>query len=142
MNILLIEDEGDWLTVFQTGLEQKNHTVTGVANLLYAEELLCGQAKGKPYDVIFLDLYMSIEDLPEEYHEYALDTFAGWAFYEKVMPPVLHDRTIFLTAFGDELERKLKAEDPKARRKLNVLVKKGENTIENALRIAEKIMRK
>ena len=143
LRILIIDDDDRLVKVLRDCFENEGHTVSDTANLWQAEQMI-GQGKGDAYHVVFLDLDMSIADMPEEHQDYAVDTFAGWAFYKRVMPTdALRKKTIFLTAYDDQLAERLQSLDPPESPpgKKHVLAK-GPNITEIALRMAGEIVRR
>lgn len=102
MRILFVEDNPRPAELVEN-FKLDGHIVDYMKNLSDAEYAVLFSPGAAVYDALFLDLHMSIRDLPEEHWELAGKTFAGWAFYKEILKPhpELQCHTVFFTAYAN-----------------------------------------
>jgi len=126
--ILFIDDSSSAIQLADT-IADNGYDVHCVTNLCDAEYRLLDEPGADNYDIIILDLDMKITDLPNELHNEAKITYAGWVFYLHIISkyPSLYKKTIIYTGYAHDFMSKIETE----KRKFIYLLDKGTADIVN-----------
>jgi hypothetical protein len=108
--ILIIEDSYSFANHAAVLIERyKKENIRWTNSIRNAMSFITKDPGHEAFTAVILDLDMPDDGLPEEALEDAHNLFEGYAFYTHILhvSPRLQERTVFFTANGEELQKKL-----------------------------------